>query len=226
MNANNTDAAIVASVDTAEDAIRKTLAAVVNQVGPGAHLRTDLEYVAGHIAGMIPTARAAAARAAAHRGNLDIAAEGREARATDEINKTANMIGNAHRTLDPTITVLEAELTVAALPQPTGQTRESAAAEATAFLAAHPDKAKALKQLAEDSDPNLRALAAGDWGTRMAAAYGMPTEVVLAARTAALAHEAKGAGARAGYARAALEFDTVRGALGGASALAHRVLGS
>lgn len=218
------DTAIDTAIDGALGAIRTELAGLVTEIPAGAERETASE-IASYITALVPAAQGAVTRAAAHRENRDIHPDGRAARAEAELLTTGAAIEETRRRLEPMITVVEAQLTVRALPQPTGQERETATAEASAVLSASANKAHALERLGKDDDPAIRSLVAGPWGARMAEAHGIAPEALTAARAHALEREGQGAGARAGYARAAARTGLLRSTLGGASSLARSVLG-
>ena len=111
--------------------------------------------------------------AAKARGDDTLPVETREARAQDIATVGQAKLDQLRDQALTEVEVAKAQLSVRALPKPTGEAETFARQDAEVTLGSASSALEGLEQLAKDSDPNVRALAAGSWGRRRLEAAGV-----------------------------------------------------
>lgn len=196
---------VAEAVVTATNAIHEKAKEAV--AGIRGDLAADATALLTGVQSLAQKAQNAAEEAAAHRANLDLHPDGRQARAAERIAQAEAELTQAADQLAARRDVLVAQLThkalhVEAKPDAQALTRQ----DALMVLSMSDDKANALRSLASDPDPAIRGLVAGQWGERYARAAGVrdvPNLMTLV-RHDALATAAAGHGPTAEAARAAM----------------------
>ena len=203
--AQQSAAAEAAHVDQLRNVVHREVGNI-----PGADAApSELRRLSDTVKSMVSEADRTFRDAAKARGDDTLPVETREARAQDIATVGQAKLDQLRDQALTEVEVAKAKLSVKALPKPTGEAETFARQDAEVTLTSADSTLEGLEKLAQDPDPNVRALAAGSWGRRRLEAAGVRNadSVHQAVVTQALQHTAtNGTGPRQRAAEAALKL--------------------
>jgi hypothetical protein len=126
----------------------------------------EVRAVHGAASTAASTADVAAANIRATLTDDRIAPEARQRLANEQLAEARATISGLVTKAATNVALLRAKLTIEAIGTVARDREGFARADAEASMAAAPDPVTGMTRLAQDADPNVRALAAGDWGQR------------------------------------------------------------